>query len=108
MIALCPACHEVKHIGLAGIKGRGEIAQRHLAEVNGWTPGMAARYVDEAFAVWRTRSRRSWSLDISSLEAYGVDSGTIAAASRPSAEDRSKAVARDVAARARPDEPSLF
>jgi hypothetical protein len=108
MIALCPACHEVKHIGLAGVKGRSQIAQAHLAGVNGWTPEIAARYVDEAFALWLTRSRRSWSLDISSLKAYGVDPTTIAAASKPSAEDRSRAVARDLAERAQPDNPSLF
>ena len=32
LIALCPACHEVKHIGLANIKGQGNIAARHLAK----------------------------------------------------------------------------
>jgi hypothetical protein len=107
MIALCPACHEVKHIGLAGVKGRGEIAEAHLATVNGWTPDTAARHVSEAFAVWRARSRQSWSLDISSLEIYGVEPAIIAAAGEPSAEDRSKAVARDIGKRARPGNQSL-
>ena len=32
LTALCPACHEVKHIGLANIKGQGNIAARHLAK----------------------------------------------------------------------------
>src|SRR3712207_8436185 len=26
LVALCPACHEVKHIGLAGLRGRGGAA----------------------------------------------------------------------------------
>ena len=34
LIALCPACHECKHMGLANIKGRGAIATDHLAKVN--------------------------------------------------------------------------
>jgi hypothetical protein len=55
MIALCPACHEVKHMGLAGIKGRGEIAAAHLAENNGWTPQVTAVYIDQ---VERRPSRR--------------------------------------------------
>ena len=69
MVALCPACHEVKHIGLANIKGRGEIAAAHLAEVNDWTPQVTAVY-DQAFDVWKARSNRTWSLDVSALTAY--------------------------------------
>jgi hypothetical protein len=89
MIALCPACHEVKHIGLAGIKGRGEIAAAHLAEVNHWTAQVTARYIDQAFAVWRERSDRTWSLDVSALAAYGIDSAIVAEANGTSAKDRS-------------------
>jgi hypothetical protein len=93
MIALCPACHEVKHMGLAGIKGRGEIAAAHLAEVNGWTPQVTAVYIDQAFAVWKERSDRTWSLDVSALAAYGVDPTVIAEADGTSAEDRSRQAA---------------
>jgi hypothetical protein len=88
MIALCPACHEVKHLGLAGLKGRGEVASAHLAKVNGWTADLAARYVDEAFAIWRTRSSKAWSLDVSALASSGVNQAIIAEASQVSAEDR--------------------
>jgi hypothetical protein len=93
MIALCPACHEVKHIGLAGLKGRGEVASAHLAKVNGWASEVAARYVDEAFAIWRTRSSRTWSLDVSALVSYGVDPSIIAEVGQASAEDRSQTAA---------------
>ncbi len=93
MIALCPTCHEVKHIGLAGIKGRGEIAAAHLAEVNGWTPQVTAVYVDQAFAVWKDRSDQTWSLDVSTLAAYGIDSRILAEANGTSAEDRSSTAA---------------
>src|SRR6266542_2374238 len=37
MIALCPACHQVKHLGFANVKGKGTQARAHLARVNGWT-----------------------------------------------------------------------
>jgi hypothetical protein len=93
MIALCPACHEVKHMGLAGIKGRGEIAAAHLAEVNGWTSQVTAAYIDQAFAVWKDRSNRTWSLDVSALSAYGIDPAIIADANGTSAEDRSSRAA---------------
>jgi hypothetical protein len=93
MIALCPACHEVKHMGLAGIKGRGEIAAAHLAEVNDWSAAVADRYVRSAFVVWEERSARTWSLDVSALATYGIDPRRITEANRTSAEDRSQRAA---------------
>ena len=95
MVALCPACHEVKHMGLAGIKGRGEIAAAHLAEVNGWTPQVTAVYIDQAFDVWKARSARTWSLDVSALAAYGIDPEIIAEANEVPANDRSQRAAVD-------------
>jgi hypothetical protein len=93
MIALCPACHEVKHIGLAGIKGRGEIAAKHLAAVNDWTAQLTAQYIDQAFVAWEKRSARTWSLDVSALAAYGIDPLVIAEANEVPAEDRSQTAA---------------
>ena len=90
MVALCPACHEVKHIGLAGIKGRGDLACAHLAKVNGWAPEVATQCVEDAFATWHTRSGRAWALDVSALAAYGIDPAIIAAASETSAKGRSR------------------
>jgi hypothetical protein len=97
MVALCPACHEVKHVGLANIKGRGEIAAAHLAEVNGWTPQVAAVYIDQAFDVWIERSDRTCALDVSALAGYGVDPAIIAEANETSAEDRSQQAAATTA-----------
>jgi hypothetical protein len=90
MIALCPACHEVKHIGLAELKGRREIAAGHLAKVNGWTAPVADKYIEKAFATWDMQSDRTWSLDISALDIYGIDPAVIADASRAPAESRSR------------------
>ena len=67
MIALCPACHRVKHIGLASIRGRYDEAIRHLAQVNDWPLDHANRYADAAFGVWMERSQSEWTVDLGSL-----------------------------------------
>lgn len=72
MVALCPDCHSVKHIGLAMARGREKQALAHLARVNGWTPEDAQLYVEVQFEVWSKRSSHSWILDISWLEQYGI------------------------------------
>ncbi len=68
LISLCPSCHEVKHIGLAGKRGRGENARSHLAQVNGWTEAHAQEYIEGAFSIWAERSLNEWTLDISWIE----------------------------------------
>lgn len=73
LISLCPSCHEVKHLGLAELRGRQDIALRHLAKVNGWTPTEALRHVTEAFEVWQRRSRHTWTLDLSWLAEQGEE-----------------------------------
>ncbi len=72
LLALCPACHEVKHMGLANIRGRGRIAMQHLAKVNGWTAPEAECYIAEQFAVWQRRSGFQWTLDMTWLEQCGI------------------------------------
>lgn len=65
--ALCPSCHEVKHMGLAQIRGRWEPARDHLAKVNDWTVGEAEKYIAHQFIIWEERSWHQWKLDISWL-----------------------------------------
>lgn len=72
LIALCPSCHEVKHMGFSGLRGKKDEAVAHLALVNGWSLQGAFDYVDEAFDVSRERSRHAWQLDISWLETPGI------------------------------------
>lgn len=66
---LCDACHEVKHIGLAQMQGRFEIALAHMQKVNGIDRKQAEAIVSLAFKTWKKRSARHWNLDISALEA---------------------------------------
>jgi hypothetical protein len=72
LIALCPSCHDVKHIGFANTQGRGDFAQQHLAKVNSWTVERTEAYVQYCFEVWQQRSQHEWRLDISYLEQFGI------------------------------------
>lgn len=67
LVALCPACHEVKHAGLASKRGRLPAVIDHLAKVNGWSPEDARLYLAVAFEQWAARSRHAWTLDNSML-----------------------------------------
>lgn len=73
LTALCPACHECKHMGFAYTQGRGKIAAAHLARVNGWSSQKADFYIDSCFNIWIERSRVEWTLDISYLQQLGVE-----------------------------------
>ncbi len=72
LIGLCPSCHEVKHIGLAGIRGRRANAKQHLAKVNGWTEEQVEKYIKWAFKIWKDRSQYEWALDLSWLNQMGI------------------------------------
>lgn len=72
LIALCPSCHEVKHMGFSELRGKKEEAVAHLALVNGWSLAGAFDYVDNAFELWSKRSGHTWQLDISWLATQGV------------------------------------
>lgn len=71
-IALCPQCHEVKHMGLASIRGRKEVAIAHLARVNKWSEAEARRYVGSAVMKWLDRSNTNWSIDLGLLDAMNI------------------------------------
>ncbi|MDF5595815.1 hypothetical protein P3735_22025 [Vibrio parahaemolyticus] len=72
LIALCPSCHEVKHIGLAQLRGKQFETTAHLALINGWSYLGASDYVEHAFEVWAERSQKEWKLDISYLNHIGI------------------------------------
>ena len=73
LIALCPPCHEVKHIGRALRLGNFNRALAHLATVNGWSLDHADRYVALQLQIHALRSTHPWSLDISYLLTLGID-----------------------------------
>jgi len=72
LLALCPACHEVKHLGLARVNGRERQALTHLARVNGWLWEQAVAHAQGARAMARPQPtplaagpRRPWLLPAS-------------------------------------------
>lgn len=73
MIALCPACHQVKHIGFAITQNRGEQARTHLMQVNGWSLKKANAYILKSFEIWKKRSQHDWTLNINVLIDYDID-----------------------------------
>lgn len=70
LIALCPACHMAKHIGLAEIKGFLDATLKHYAAVNGLTMSQAAKDLTSATNLWNKRSQVDWKVDISWARAY--------------------------------------
>jgi hypothetical protein len=73
LIALCPACHEAKHMGYASSVGRAGQARAHLARVNGWSTDDVELYLEMQFEQWSRRSQHEWSLDLSWLRQLGID-----------------------------------
>jgi hypothetical protein len=74
MQALCPRCHEVKHMGLANVRGRGAIAEAHLARINGWDRATAHNYAMDASRKCYARGRVEWTLDLSFLKTkFGIE-----------------------------------
>lgn len=74
MVALCPDCHGVKHIGLSRKLGRLPQAISHLMRVNQWSRSDADSHLRESLAVWKQRSLHQWAMDLAGLEQYGVGS----------------------------------
>lgn len=68
MTALCPSCHQVKHIGLAQVRGRGPQATQHLMKVNQWPMPIAQSYINNVFELWHQRSKFNWDIDLKYLE----------------------------------------
>lgn len=73
MIALCPNCHLVKHMGLAGIRGESEKAFKHFTKINKLKRKAAETAIEKAFQLWEKRSQQKWTVDLSYLQTYGID-----------------------------------
>ena len=68
LVSLCPRCHEVKHIGLAQIRGREDQAIEQLMRVNKISLLEARQMISKAFDVWQRRSTYDWTLNIDLLK----------------------------------------
>lgn len=73
LIALCPACHEAKHMGYASSIGRGAQARAHLGRINGWSMDDVELYLETQFEQWSRRSQHQWTLDLSWLNQHNIE-----------------------------------
>lgn len=75
LIALCPLCHQVKHIGRANAMGLQAQAFNQLEIVNQWTHKEVVEHLAESFNTYRERSQHEWALDITLLRKppYNID-----------------------------------
>jgi hypothetical protein len=76
LIALCPSCHAVKHLGRTMAEGNYDAAFEHLMRVNGWDREVTHRYVDYVFALWERRSAIEWRLDLDYVAKNGGETPT--------------------------------
>jgi hypothetical protein len=71
VVALCPGCHTVQHMGFANLHGGGTQARAHLARVNGWSLARTDAHIAEAFRLWARRSSQGrWLMDLNALRPY--------------------------------------
>lgn len=70
LIALCPNCHEVKHIGLAEARGNFNRALQHFMRVNGLNQTDAMHHIKDAAHLWKKRNEGHWDLNVDYLEEY--------------------------------------
>jgi hypothetical protein len=68
LTALCPSCHEVKHIGLARMKGRWIQAVQHMMKINQMNQAETIVVIQKAFDLWAERNKVKWELDISNID----------------------------------------
>ena len=67
LIALCPVCHHVKHIGRSQRIGKEKECYDQMAKVNGWTLIDIQNHLIASFELHRERSKHEWDLDLSIL-----------------------------------------
>jgi hypothetical protein len=59
-------------MGYANVAGRADHTIDHLRAVPGMSPDQAHQHITAAGDLWTTRSRRTWTLDLSMLTIAGV------------------------------------
>jgi 5-methylcytosine-specific restriction endonuclease McrA len=68
LIALCPLCHGVKHIGRSILFSKEKETVKQLKTVNKWTKQQAIKYITESFEKCKKLSQHIWKLDLSILK----------------------------------------
>lgn len=70
VIALCGACHETQHSGLAELNGRWEPVIATLCRVNRWHRADAEADIERSRERYRELSSTEWDLDLTLLKGW--------------------------------------
>lgn len=68
LAALCPLCHEMFHLGFAGLRGRGARAKARLMALNRWHDADFEAYRAAMVCRYESRSQWRWILDLSFVQ----------------------------------------
>ncbi|MBJ6984044.1 DUF5710 domain-containing protein [Luteimonas sp. MC1750] len=72
LVCVCTRCLRAIEFGTAQLHGYRQDAFAHLQQVNGWSAEQAMAHVHAAFEQWAGRSRMEWDVDLSIIEAAGI------------------------------------
>jgi len=72
IVALCHDCHQSTHMGLAGIRGKGKEAEKHIKNVRGFTEEEYKQHSLEATEIWIKRNMINWNLDLSLITSNNI------------------------------------
>lgn len=68
IIALCPTCHKVHHLGLARRLGLYEQCLAKMQEVNGWSLAQTRQAIEQTAKLADERNRYGWIVDLDWLD----------------------------------------
>lgn len=71
--ALCPKCYEVKHIGLAILKGFKNRVEKTFCTINNVNFIEYNQIIEAVLDQWKRRSNEKWTLDLTHLKEYGIN-----------------------------------
>ena len=71
LATLCPPCHEMFHLGFAGLRGRGAGARARLMAVNRWSDADFKAYHAAMAGRYESRCHWRWVLDLSLVQWAG-------------------------------------
>lgn len=98
LIALCPSCHKVKHLGFAATQGPEvfERSLRHLGKVNGWTTMQTVEYAETQFEIHAIRSQQKWVMNLDWLDDSESYIEQTAAVSRQARSQRAESIIKQM------------
>lgn len=73
IVALCPMCHLTVHFGYSQLQNKDDLTLQHFMKINSISKKKALQYIKNCFKIWKQRSTKKWTLDLSYLKKYGLE-----------------------------------